>query len=145
MAKVQRMTSRYTDNISISAPFLTPSTTRFSWIESNATTLSWDLRSSGSSHTWQGDLNSFDSTAKLWWQWWSLPWGSVLGPILFIAYSAEVIGIVEQQGFNVHVFSDDLQVYGDAAQYDEHCSPSYSDVHVHQERQGMDDFQPTSS
>ena len=44
------------------------------------------------------------------------PQGSVLGPILFIAYSAEVIGIVEQLGFNVHAFADDLQVYGHAAQ-----------------------------
>ena len=42
----------------------------------------------------------------------SVPQGSVLGPILFIAYSAEVIGIVEQHGFNVHAFADDLQVYG---------------------------------
>lgn len=45
-----------------------------------------------------------------------VPQGSVLGPILFIAYSAEVIGIVEQHGFNVHAFADDLQVYGHAAQ-----------------------------
>ena len=41
-----------------------------------------------------------------------VPQGSVLGPILSIAYSAEVIGIVEQHGFNVHAFADDLQVYG---------------------------------
>ena len=41
-----------------------------------------------------------------------VPQGSVLGPILLIAYSAEVIGIVEQHGFNVHAFADDLQVYG---------------------------------
>ena len=47
-----------------------------------------------------------------------VPQGSVLGPILFIAYSAEVIGIVEQHGFNVHAFADDLQVYGHAAQHE---------------------------
>ena len=47
-----------------------------------------------------------------------VPHGSVLGPILFIAYSAEVIGIVEQHGFNVHAFADDLQVYGHAAQHE---------------------------
>ena len=42
----------------------------------------------------------------------------MLGPILFIAYSAEVIGIVEQHAFNVHAFADDLQVYGHAAQHE---------------------------
>ena len=47
-----------------------------------------------------------------------VPQGSVLGPILFIVYSAEVIGIVEQHGFNVHAFADDLQVYGHAAQHE---------------------------
>ena len=47
-----------------------------------------------------------------------VPQGSVLGPILFIAYSAEVIVIVEQHGFNVHASADDLQVYGHAAQHD---------------------------
>ena len=47
-----------------------------------------------------------------------VPQGSVLGPILFIAYSAEVICIVEQHGFNVLAFADDLQVYGHAAQHE---------------------------
>ena len=47
-----------------------------------------------------------------------VPQGSVLGPILFIAYSAEVIGIVEQHGFNAHAFADDLQVYGHAARHE---------------------------
>ena len=48
----------------------------------------------------------------------SVPQGSVLGSILFIAYSAEVTGIEEQHGFNVHAFADDLQVYGHAAQHE---------------------------
>ena len=52
-----------------------------------------------------------------------VPQGSVLGPILFIAYSAEVIGIVERHGFNVHAFADNLQVYGHAAQHDRSCCP----------------------
>ena len=43
-----------------------------------------------------------------------VPQGSVLGPILFIEYSAEVIGLVEQPSFNVHAFANDLY----AAQHD---------------------------
>ena len=63
-----------------------------------------------------------------------VPQGSVLGLILFIAYSAEVTGIVEQHGFNVHAFADDLQVYARS------CCPNYADVHVHRERQGLDEI-----
>ena len=44
-----------------------------------------------------------------------VPQGSVLGPILFIAYSAEVINIVELHGLRVHAFADGLQVYGHVA------------------------------
>ena len=48
----------------------------------------------------------------------SVQLGSVLGPILFIAYSAEVINIVEYHGLQAHAFADDLQVYGHVAQDD---------------------------
>ena len=41
---------------------------------------------------------------------------SVLGPILFISYSAEVVAIVQHQGFKVHAFADNLQIYGSTAQ-----------------------------
>ena len=58
---------------------------------------------------------------------------SVLGPILFIANSAEVIGIGEQHGFNEHALADDLQVYGHAAQHE-------AALLVHRERQGVDEF-----
>ena len=47
-----------------------------------------------------------------------VPQGSVLSPILFIAYSAEVINIVELHGLRAHAFADDLQVYGHVAQDD---------------------------
>ena len=47
-----------------------------------------------------------------------VPQGSVLGPILFIAYSAEVINIVEHHGLKAHAFADNLQVYGHIAQED---------------------------
>ena len=45
-----------------------------------------------------------------------VPQGSVLGPILFISYSAEVVAIIQHQGFKVHAFADDLQIYGSTAQ-----------------------------
>ena len=45
-----------------------------------------------------------------------VPQGSVLGPILFISYSAEVVAITQHQGFKVHAFADDLQIYGSTAQ-----------------------------
>ena len=45
-----------------------------------------------------------------------VPQGSVLGPILFISYSAAVIAIVRHHGFKVHAFADDLQIYGSTAQ-----------------------------
>ena len=45
-----------------------------------------------------------------------VPQGSVLGPILFISYSAAVIAIVQHHGFKVHAFADDLQIYGSTAQ-----------------------------
>ena len=45
-----------------------------------------------------------------------VPQGSVLGPILLISYSAEVVAIVQHQGFKLHTFADDLQIYGSTAQ-----------------------------
>ena len=38
--------------------------------------------------------------------------GSVLGPILFILYTVDLVSLVEQHGFRPHQYADDTQVYG---------------------------------
>jgi len=43
-----------------------------------------------------------------------VPQGSVLGPVIFILYAADVIKLVEDAGFSVHVYADDLQINGHA-------------------------------
>ena len=40
-----------------------------------------------------------------------VPQGSILGPILFILYTQELETIATEQGFNIHMFADDTQLY----------------------------------
>ena len=37
--------------------------------------------------------------------------GSVLGPLYFLLYTAPILRIVEERGFNIHAYADDLQIY----------------------------------
>jgi len=41
----------------------------------------------------------------------SVPQGSVLGPIKFIAYTADVSEVIAQHGVSYHLFADDEQLY----------------------------------
>jgi len=47
-----------------------------------------------------------------------VPQGSVLGPILFLLYVADVIELVKECGLIPHAFADDLQIYGHSVSAD---------------------------
>ena len=38
-------------------------------------------------------------------------WGSVLGPLLYLLYTAELALVVTRHGLNLHQYADDTQVY----------------------------------
>ena len=51
----------------------------------------------------------------------SMPQGSVLGPLYFVLYTSGVFDLADLHGFHVHGYVDDLQLY-------DHCLPCDTDI-----------------
>jgi Reverse transcriptase (RNA-dependent DNA polymerase) len=40
-----------------------------------------------------------------------VPQGLLLGPLLFILYTVDIVSQIEDNGFSLHLYTDDTQVY----------------------------------
>ena len=49
-----------------------------------------------------------------------VPQGSVLGPLYFVLFTADVFGIADEHGFAIHGYADDMQIYGHCVVDDMH-------------------------
>jgi len=72
------------------------------------TVLAW-FRSYLSDRTFRVKFSS--STSSIVYIVCSVPQGSVLGPLLFIVYTADLEDTAEKHGVSVHAFADDTQLY----------------------------------
>ena len=70
------------------------------------TVLAW-FRSYLSGRTFRVIFSS--STSSIVYNVCSVPQGSVLGPLLFVVYTADLEDIAEKHGVSVHAFADDTQ------------------------------------
>ena len=51
-----------------------------------------------------------------------VPQGSVLGPVLFLLYNADLVSLVRTLGLFAHAYADDLQVYCHLSPKEEHVT-----------------------